>query len=122
MKKYDVSKIMKNAWVLAENAAFIHGGKKSEYFAECLKQEWAFAKRLAAPVKKAERIVKSANEIDAIKSWFVKKNFTREQAYVIETNDWIEVVEETAKAYKLRVHNAEYGNITTWAPKSCCVA
>lgn len=122
MTKFNVAKIMKNAWVQAGSAAFLHGGKKSEYFAECLKAEWAFAKMIETPVKKAERVEKSVNEIVEIKAWFVQKNFTREQAYAIDTNDWIEVVAETAKAYKLRVHNAECGSLTTWAPKSCCVA
>lgn len=122
MKKYDVSQIMRNAWVGAHNAALLHGGKKSEYFRECLKAEWAFAKMLETPVKKAERIEKTTNEIEGLKSWFIRKNFTREQAFVIECNDWIEVIAETAKAYKLRVHNADFGNLITWAPKSCCIA
>ncbi|EMA6344830.1 hypothetical protein U3450_003886 [Bacillus cytotoxicus] len=126
MKKFNVAEIMQNAWVAAANAAFLHGGKKSEYFAECLKAEWAFAKQLKNAAlngnKKAQRVEKTTNEIIEIKSWFVRKNFSRDEAYVIETNDWIEVLEETAKAYKLRVHNAKFGGITTWAPKSCCVA
>lgn|SRR5699024_1946351 len=123
--KIDKKEIMTNAWVKASNAAFMHGGKKSEYFAECLKEEWAFQKMLNKPVekkKKAERIEKSTNEIVAIKDWFVRKNFDQNEAYVINSNDWIEVLEETAKAYKLKVHNADFGNIVTWAPKSCCVA
>ncbi|MCP8970552.1 hypothetical protein [Ectobacillus ponti] len=127
MRKFDVKQIMTNAWVAAANAAYFHGGKKAEYFAECLKAEWAFAKRMAAaavaaPAQKAARVAKAAAEITSIKRWFVKKNFNAAEAFVIETNDWIEVLEETAKAYKLRVHNAKLGNITTWAPKSCCIA
>jgi len=127
---FNVKEIMTNAWIKAENATFIHGGRKSEYFAECLKEEWAFRKMLqsetierkATQKAKAVRVEKSINEITAIKDWFVRKNFTQEEAYVIKANDWIEVIEETAKAYKLVVHNADFGNITTWAPKSCCVA
>ncbi|WP_028982827.1 hypothetical protein [Sporolactobacillus terrae] len=127
MKKYDVAKIMKNAWIGARDAELLHGGKKSEYFRECLKEEWAFAKQMQAAVeaprkKAAVRIEKSVNEIIEIKDWFVRKNFSNEESYVIATNDWIEVLAETAKAYKLRVHNAECGNLTTWAPKKCCVA
>ena len=122
MKKYDVRKIMRNAWVGAHNAALLHGGKKSEYFRECLKAEWAFAKMIETPVKKAERVEKTVSEIIAIKDWFIRKNFTETESYAIATNDWIEVLAETKKAYKLRVHNAEWGNLTTWAPKSCCVA
>ena len=122
MKKYDVRKIMRNAWVGAHNAALLHGGKKSEYFRECLKAEWAFAKMIETPVKKAERVEKTVSEITAIKYWFIRKNFTETESYAIATNDWIEVLAETKKAYKLRVHNAECGGLTTWAPKSCCVA
>src|SRR5690554_6597617 len=120
--KFNVKEIMVNAWVRAENAAFLHGGKKSEYFAECLKQEWAFAKQMneasesTSGKKIATRIEKTTNEITAIKDWFIRKNFNRDEAYVIQTNDWIEVLEETAKAYKLRVHNAKFGGLTTWAP------
>lgn len=125
MKKINLKQIMKNAWVNAANAASIHGGKKSEYFAECLKLEWAFHKKINHPAEKkqrAERIEKTVNEIQGLKKWFVRKNFSQNEAYVIETNDWIEVLEETAKAYRLRIHNTDFGNITTWAPKSCCVA
>lgn len=126
---FNLKEIMRNAWVQAENAVFLNGvGTKVEYFAECLKEEWVFQKQLKEAsqrkelVKKAKRIAKTKNEISAIKSWFVRKNFTEQEAYVINSNDWIEVIEETQKAYRLRVHNADFGNITTWAPKSCCVA
>lgn len=122
---FNTKEIMTNAWINASNAAFIHGGAKAEYFAESLKQEWAFQKQIKQPVEKKEkatRVEKTTNEITAIKDWFVRKNFNQQEAYVITANDWIEVVEETAKAYKLIVHNADFGNITTWAPKSCCVA
>lgn len=123
--KYNTKEIMQNAWVAAENAVHFHGGKKVEYFAECLKAEWKLAKALNAPVEKKEkavRVEKSTTEIASLKSWFIKNNFDADQAYVIEVNDYIEVVEETEKAFKLVVHNADFGNITTWAPKSCCVA
>lgn len=122
--------IFENAWAAARNAQFNHGGKKSDYFAECLKEEWnrykimnGLVKQEEKPVsKKAERVEKSTNEITAIKDWFVRKNFDQDEQYVINSNDWIEVTQETAKAYKLIVHNADLGNIITWAPKSCCVA
>ena len=126
--KFNLKKIMRNAWTMAGNAVAIHGGKKTEYFVECLKAEWALAKQMekasenAQNNKKATRIEKTTNEITAIKDWFVRKNFTREEAYVIETNDWIEVIEETAKAFRVKVHNADLGNITAWVPKSCTVA
>lgn len=126
MKKYNVGQIMRGAWIKASTAAKLHGGKKSEYFTECLKQEWAFRKNIVSAMvakkEKAARVQKSTNEIEAIKPWFVKKNFSSSEAYVINTCDWIEVLSETAKAYQLKIHNAHLGFITTWAPKSCCVA
>lgn len=120
--KFDTKEIMQNAWVNAENAVHFHGGKKVEYFAECLKAEWAFQKKVNAPVEKPKHIAKSMKEIAEIKAWFIKKNFDADQAYAINCSDWIEVVGETQKAFKLVVHNADFGNISTWAPKSCCVA
>lgn len=126
---FNTKEIMTNAWIKAQNAAFIHGGRKSEYFAGCLKEEWAFQKMLVsetekrnAKVNKATRVERSTNEITAIKDWFIKKDFDQQASYAITNNDWIEVIGETQKAYKLVVHNADFGNITTWAPKSCCVA
>lgn len=127
---FDKKDIMKNAWMAAGNAVHFHGGKKSEYFAICLKEEWSRAKVMNGTAKKnkmpakknAFRTEKTTNEIVAIKDWFIRKNFTQDKAYVISSNDWIEVIEETAKAYRLKVHNADFGDITTWAPKSCCVA
>ena len=120
------SLIMKEAWVKAKRAANLQGGTAKEWMAWALVRAWKDAKEgklVEQPqTTKATRIEKTTNEITAIKDWFVRKNFSQNEAYVIETNDWIEVLEETAKAYKLRVHNADFGNITTWAPKSCCVA
>lgn len=37
--------IMERAWYHADMAALEFGGKKSEYFAECLKQAWALYKK-----------------------------------------------------------------------------
>lgn len=127
---YNKKEIFQNAWAKATNAVHFHGGKKSEYFAECLREQWAFVKMINEGTKQVEekrsnrpkRVEKSTDEIIAIKDWFVRKNFSEHEAYIINTNDWIEVVEETAKAYHLIVHNADFGNIKTWAPKSCCVA
>jgi hypothetical protein len=42
--KYDIQLIVADAWKEAEWAAVVHGGKKSEYFAYCLRREWARAK------------------------------------------------------------------------------
>lgn len=125
--KFNVKEIMGNAWINASNAVHFHGGRKSEYFAECLKAEWAFQKMLINETEKrnngkAKRVPTSMKEIAEIKAWFIKKNFDADQAYAINCNDWIEVVQETEKAFKLVVHNADFGNISTWAPKSCCVA
>lgn len=50
------------------------------------------------------------------------KSLIMKEAYVIETNDWIEVLEETQKAYRVKIHNADFGHINTWVPKSCTVA
>jgi len=125
--KFNTKEIMQNAWTNAKNAVHFHGGKKVEYFAECLKAEWAFAKMLVVETQtrkesKPKHIATSMKEIAEIKAWFIKKNFDADQAYAINCNDWIEVVSETEKAFKLVVHNADFGNISTWAPKSCCVA
>lgn len=55
-----------------------------------------------------------------IESWFLNKNFTENERLVIEQDDYT-IINETDKAIKVRFMS-DYGNLTTWLPKSvaCC--
>ena len=51
-----------------------------------------------------------------IESWFLNKNFTGNERLVIEQDDYT-IISETDKAIKVRFMS-DYGNLTTWLPKS----
>lgn len=52
-----------------------------------------------------------------IKEWFVEKNFTQNERYVIQCGE-VSIEKETEKAYFLK-WNSDYGFIKRWVPKSC---
>ena len=52
-----------------------------------------------------------------IKQWFLDKEFTQNEKYVIECGT-ASIERETEKAYLLK-WNSDYGYITRWVPKSC---
>ena len=52
-----------------------------------------------------------------IKQWFLEKEFTQNERYVIECGT-ASIERETEKAYLLK-WNSDYGYITRWVPKSC---
>ena len=60
------------------------------------------------------------NEVDyetaEIKSWFLIKNFTPDEKYVIEVSDR-EILRETEKAVNIKF-TSKYGNLFSWIPKS----
>lgn len=103
-----MKQVMVKAWEIAKAAVNKFGGKAKEYIAEAMKIAWA-------QVKTASTIT-----IVEVKNWFVNKNFTSEQAYAINDADRFQIVDETEKAYKLRVATA-FGNIVSWFPKSVCM-
>lgn len=51
-----------------------------------------------------------------IKSWFLIKNFTPDEKYVIEVSDR-EILRETEKAVNIKF-TSKYGNLFSWIPKS----
>ena len=53
-----------------------------------------------------------------IKKWFLEKNFTQNQIYAIRLADETVVEKETEKAVFV-VFKSEFGNISSWIPKSC---
>lgn len=54
-----------------------------------------------------------------IKNWFLEKNFSQDERYVIATGE-LEIVKETEKAYNFKCES-KFGNLTFWCPKSCVV-
>lgn len=95
--KYDLKKIMSIAWELKRL-------DDKNLFSECLKEAWKAAKRTTTIVK----------------SWFISKNFSSDEAFIIGCAD-TSVVDITEKAMKLRFES-DYGTITRWIPKSCLVS
>ena len=65
-------------------------------------------------------LMKESNEIDyrtaEIKSWFLIKNFTPDERYVVEVSDR-EILRETEKAVNIKF-TSKYGNLFSWIPKS----
>ena len=65
-------------------------------------------------------LMKESNEIDyrtaEIKSWFLIKNFTPDERYVVEVSDR-EILRETEKAVNIKFAS-KYGNLFSWIPKS----
>lgn len=55
-----------------------------------------------------------------IKTWFLEKNFSQDERYLIVTGD-LTVIKETEKAYQFRCES-DYGTKTFWCPKSCTIS
>lgn len=122
------SRIMKRAH---ENAKAYTGISYREALRKGLKSAWALYKAngsigLASDIatavangegKKATRI-EVTNKNTQVKSWFINKNFNSNERQVIACADTVETIAETAKAVRL-CWTSEYGNITSWVPKSC---
>lgn len=56
-----------------------------------------------------------------IKGWFLDKNFTQNERYIINlamNGDELETLRETEKAVQLRA-DSDFGSLTFWCPKSC---
>lgn len=122
------ARIMKRAH---ENAKAYTGISYREALSKGLKSAWALYKAngtvgltsdIATAVangegKKATRI-EVANTKTQVKAWFINKNFNSNERQVIACADTVETIAETAKAVRL-CWTSEYGNITSWVPKSC---
>ena len=55
-----------------------------------------------------------------IEEWFLLKNFTEQQLYVISIADQVTIKRETEKACYIEFWNAKFGSIFSWVPKSVC--
>ena len=55
-----------------------------------------------------------------IEEWFLLKNFTEQQLYVISIADQVTIKRETKKACYIEFWNAKFGSIFSWVPKSVC--
>ena len=53
-----------------------------------------------------------------VKEWFINKNFNQNERYGISVADRSYIERETWKAVLVR-WETEFGNITSWVPKSC---
>ena len=56
-----------------------------------------------------------------IKGWFLDKNFTQNERYIINlamNGDELETLKETEKAVQFRA-DSDFGTLTFWCPKSC---
>ena len=98
--KLEKSIIMKNAWTLKRRFELTTGLKA--LFSECLKEAWKLAKEFGA--KKSIKI----------KDWFLNKNFTASERYLINTSIK-EITKETEKAVLIKC--SDFNSI--WIPKSC---
>lgn len=102
--KFDMSYVMRKAWSIKKN--FESKNNKKALFSECLKEAW--------------RIVKTSlvNKEVVVKDWFLKKNFTENDLYMIGISFKSIIVKETLKAALVKFTN-EFGSKTFWIPKSC---
>jgi len=101
--------IMKRAWEMYKVA----GCSSRAEFGLALKAAWAEAKTQ----------VSFAEKLCGFKSWFVDKNFSQGERYVIEcavAGGEYKVKKETEKAVMVRFES-DYGSIVRWFPKSVCV-
>ena len=55
-----------------------------------------------------------------IEEWFLLKNFTEQQLYIISIADQVTIKRETEKACYIEFWNAKFGSIFSWVPKSVC--
>ena len=102
--KYDMSYIMRKAWTIKKN--FDKNNKDKALFSECLKEAW--------------RLVKMSliNKKVVVKDWFLKKNFSSNDLYMIGISYETIVEKETIKAALVKFTN-EFGSKSFWIPKSC---
>ena len=102
--KFDMSYVMKKAWSIKKN--FETKNNEKALFSECLREAWRLVK------------MSLVNKEVVVKDWFLKKNFTENDLYMIEISYKSVVVKETLKAALVKFAN-EYGSKTFWIPKSC---
>lgn len=58
-----------------------------------------------------------------IKNWFLNKNFTQNERYIIECADMageLEIIKETEKAVQFKA-DSDFGELKFWCPKSCLI-
>lgn len=117
--KFDLSYIMKKAWDIkrkadteVRNRKFNHNDfspladSEKALFSECLKEAWRIAK--------TETVGKNI----VVKEWFLNKNFSQDERYMIDISYSAVVERETQKASLVKFTN-EYGSKAYWIPKSC---
>lgn len=61
---------------------------------------------------------KTANTGYSVKSWFITKNFSQNEKYIMQIADSADFQKETEKAVLLK-WNSKHGSFTKWIPKSC---
>lgn len=97
MTKFNLSQIMKDAW------NFYRKGKMT--FSACLRKAWRIAKGVGLQVQ----------------TWFLVKNFDRNQRYVMECSDHggeTVLLRTTEKAVLLR-WTCDDASFSSWIPKAC---
>lgn len=105
------SVLFSNAWKIAKKGAKEFGGSAREYFSEALKKAWRLFKEFNnGSLKPLE-----------IKQWFINKNFSHQEKFVVDYSYDRTVERETAKAVLIKFAS-DYGMITKWVPKSCLAA
>lgn len=103
MKKYNLKAIMERAWEIKRE-------HKANIFGFCLEMAWAEAKAPKEEVKNYE-----------IKKWFLEKNFSQNERYIINLaviSGELNVLNETEKAIQFKA-DSDFGYIKFWCPKSC---
>lgn len=111
MKKYNLSEIMKNAWVLKKAC-------EGMTLSDALKHSWKRAKEAAL---KAKISVKRHIQILSVSKWVLKKMDSEDYMALdsgIAVND-IVLERETEKAIEISTE-WNYGTKKIWLPKSAC--
>ena len=112
MRKTELKKMRTAVMILA------HALKKEDsrnVWSECLKYAW---KTVKANFERNKEEYYGNGSYCGIKEWFVRKNWTQNERYVLQTADSISVVKETEKAVDLKIVG-KYGTMFKWVPKSC---
>lgn len=79
--KSTLKKVMRLAWQLATNAMARFGGKKSEYFAECLKDAWKKVKEFSQPIPAVPTKPRVYSSVPVAKKTNTRKNSWKPGAY-----------------------------------------
>lgn len=103
--KYDLKKIMKEAWKLFKKA--------NTTFAAALKESW----RIAKENLQRDALIFNNRNFYGVKDWFLSKTLTEQERYAYKIGSAY-ITRETEKAVLVKC-DTKYGALSFWCPKSC---